>query len=89
VNSEVLGVFSAVRISYPRFLVAGIRLTGERGDLPTRGCDEDGKAGGQERRTKLRLHSLGAVECKLPAESHSAILILIQCFQKVVQPYEK
>lgn len=43
-NSEALGVFSAVRISYPHFVVEGIRLTGERGNMPTMGYDEDGKA---------------------------------------------
>ena len=36
---------------YPQFAVAVARFTGERGRVPTRGCDELGTAGeGDERR---------------------------------------
>jgi hypothetical protein len=50
-------------ISYPHFGVPGIMFTGGRCNMPTRGCDENGKAGeGEERRIKLRFQSLGPAE---------------------------
>ena len=64
---EAVGVFSAVLISYrhlyPHFGVPGTTFTGERGNVPTRGYDELGKAGEcEERQIKLRFQSLGSAE---------------------------
>ena len=49
---------------YPQIGVAGARFNGERGSMPTRGYDEDGKAGeGSEPRIKLGFQSFGPAEC--------------------------
>ena len=57
---------------YPHFAVAWTRLSDERGNVPTRGYDELGKAGeGNERRIKLRFQSLGAVECDSRMHNHT------------------
>jgi hypothetical protein len=63
-NRGALGVFSAVLISYPHLYphidVAGIMFTGERGNVPMRGCDEFGKAGErQERQINYDFRGLG------------------------------
>ena len=71
-----LGVFSAVLISYPHlyphFAAAGTPSTGERGSMPTRGYDEDGKpVEGDEPRIKLGFQTLGAAECDSRMQSHT------------------
>jgi hypothetical protein len=47
--------------------------------MPTRGYDEDGKAGGgEERRIKLRFQSLGAVECDSLMHNHTRRLLSLE-----------
>ena len=75
-------MFSSALISYPHFyphfVVAGARFTGERGSMPTRGYDEDGKAGeGDERRVKLRFQALGAAECDSRTQNHTRRLLYL------------
>ena len=72
----MLGVFSAMLISYPHLYpqigVAGRRFTGERGSVVTRGYDELRKAGeGDERRLELGFQALGAAECDSRMHNHT------------------
>jgi hypothetical protein len=73
---KVLGVFSAMLISYPhfypQFAIVGTMFTGQRGSVPTRDCDELVKAGErQKRRIKLRFQALGAAECDSHMQNHT------------------
>ena len=57
---------------YPQFGVAGTRFTGERGNVPTRGYDELGKAVEREkRRIKLGFQTLGPTECDSRMQKHT------------------
>jgi hypothetical protein len=57
-------VLPAVLISCPHFPLLGTAFTGERGNVPMRGCHDRGKAGEREkRRLKLRFQLLKSAEC--------------------------
>lgn len=72
VSGRRWGYFQLCSFSTPIRTPISVTLTGERGRVPTRGCDELGTAGeGSERRIKLGFQSLGPAECDSRIQNHT------------------